>query len=176
LISLDYQKTSARFAHEPGVAQIREMVIDYADVSKHKIDRWKKQARIKALLPSVSLGIDRDATDLLHWDTGPNPDELTKGKEITGWDVSLNWDLADMVWSGDQTSIDSRSKLMVEMRQDLLDQAVRLYFERRRLQIETSLMDHDSPEKWQNEMRIDELTAGLDALTGGLFSKAIDRP
>ena len=120
------------------------------------------------------MGLDRDAADLFHWNTGANPDELQKGRDFIDWDVSLSWDLADFVWSTDQTTIDSRSKLMVELREDILDQVTRLYFERRRIQMELITNEFLNPPLMiDKEMRIAELTALIDAFTGGEFSKRI---
>jgi len=52
-------------------------------------------------------------------------------------DVGASWHLSDFIWSSNQTSIDSREKLMVELRNDLAAEANRIYFERRRLQMES---------------------------------------
>ncbi|HSV43901.1 MAG TPA: hypothetical protein VLJ10_05035, partial [Candidatus Bathyarchaeia archaeon] len=164
------------FDHEPDVRRVQQMVINYSDVDKSKIERWHRQSRAKAVLPSVSLGLDRDASELYHWDTGGNPDTLQQGKEIVSWDVSLSWDFSDLVWSSDQTSIDSRSKMMVELREDLMDQVTRLYFERRRLQLEALALETQTGRPdWEIQMRIEELTAMIDAMTGGGFSREIER-
>jgi len=54
------------------------------------------------------------------------------------------------------------------LRQDILDQVTRLYFERRRIQSElVSNKDSD----FDREMRVEELTALIDGLTGGEFSR-----
>jgi len=162
------------FDREPTINEVHQLAIDYAEVNQEKIANWRVLARKKALLPDLSVGLDRDASDLFHWNTGASPDELQKGREIIDWDVSLSWDLADLVWSADQTAIDSRSKLMVELREDILDEVTRLYFERRRLQIELVSSDgSDGQITLGREMRIAELTALIDALTGGEFSKRI---
>jgi hypothetical protein len=61
---------------------------------------------------------------------------------------------------------------MVELREEILDQVTRLYFERRRLQVE---MMNAQPaalkETWEQQLRIDELTALIDGFTGGQFSR-----
>jgi len=150
------------------------MAIEYADVNPKKIQNWRALAKQKALLPNLSVGVDRSATELLHWDTGSSPDKLTKGREYIDWDISVSWNLGDLIWSSDQTSIDSRSKLMVELRDDILDQITRLYFERRRLQTELFLADNlDIQAELEKQMRIEELTALIDAMTGGEFSRSI---
>jgi len=161
------------FQHEPTINEVHELAIHYAEVNREKIESWRKLARNKAFMPDLSVGLDRDASDMFHWNTGANPDELQKGRDLIDWDVNLSWDLADLVWSTDQTTIDSRSKLMVELREDILNEVTRLYFERRRVQIELISEDLNSPFRLDKEMRVAELTALIDALTGGDFSKKI---
>ena len=63
---------------------------------------------------------------------------------------------------------------MVQLRDDVLDEVTRLYFERRKLQIE--LMTSPPKEinaKLEKILRLQELTAGVDALTGGYLSKRL---
>ncbi len=152
------------------------MAINYAEANKSKIDAWRRQARMKAFVPDISFGADRASSNLFHWDTGPNPDSLLKGRSSVDWDVSLTWQLSDLVWSSDQTTIDSRSKLMVELRNEIVDQVTRIYFERRRLQVELlSCAYPDKGERLAAEMRVDELTSLIDGYTGGEFSGRINQ-
>ena len=182
----DFQGVSEiqrEFDHEPGIHEVHRMAIEYAEVSHEKIKDWRRQARQRAWLPSLDIGVDGDrdwsSSDSI-WGSYTNggqhyvgPDDKTRGEDI-GWDASLSWDLADLVWSSDQTTIDSRSKLMVELREDILNEVTRLYFERRRNQIELVL---DEGADWRirmdKEMRVAELTALIDALTGGGFSEGL---
>lgn len=60
---------------------------------------------------------------------------------------------------------------MVQLRDDILDEVTRTYFERRRLQLEACLSPSlELKKKLQDELRMQELTADLDALTGGNFT------
>ena len=172
----DYASLKKSFDAEPSIKDVQKMAIRYSDTDKAKIDAWQRQSRIKALVPSVSAGVNRNAGEFFHWDTGPNPDVLEKGREYRDWDVSVRWDLADMIWSTNQTSIDSRSKLTVELREQVLDQVTRLYFERRRIQIELASCRYTSSgERMAAEMRVDELTAHIDSYTGGEFSRKLNK-
>ncbi len=159
------------FKDEPTIKEVQRMAIAYANVNPSQINSWHNQARMKALFPTVSLGLNRADGEMYHWDTGPNPDVLTKGRDYLDWSTSVSWDFGDFVWSSDHTSIDSRSKLMSELRQDILDQVTRLYFERRRLQFQlASREDAEDEDFLEKEMRFEELTALLDGLTGGGFT------
>ena len=161
------------FLHEPTVNDVHAMAIHYAEVHPDKISNWRALARTRALLPDLSVGLDRDATELFHWDTGPSPDALRRGRDFLDWGVTLSWNLADLVWSTDQTTIDSRSKLMVELREDILNEVTRLYFERRRVQADLLAQEENTLFRADQEMRVAELTALIDALTGGAFSRQI---
>lgn len=158
-------------ADEPTIQQVHRWAIDYAEVSPDKIRNWRALAGKRALLPNLSVGMDRGDGEVFHWDTGTNPDTLLKGRDLLSWDVSLSWDLGDLIWSTDQTTIDSRSKLMVELREDVLDQVTRLYFERRRLQVELAAAALEPSAEFDKQLRVEELTALLDAFTGGKFSR-----
>jgi hypothetical protein len=126
-------------------------------------------------LPQINIGLDRNSTDLWHWEGGSttksDDDVLLRGRDNIDWDVSLSWDLSDLIWNDAQTSIDVRSKLMVELRNDILDQVNKLYFERLRVRSELdNLAIEDRHKRFQMQLKLEELTASLDSLTSGYYS------
>jgi len=163
------------FSYEPEINTVQKWAIEYAEVEPEKIARWRKQARIRALLPKVSVGWDQSRSDTYEIYTSASTNYCVNGPQdaSSGWDVSVSWELGDLVWGTDQTSIDVRSRLMVQLRNDILDDITRTYFERRRLQIELLDVNTNPNKRAEKELRIQELTASLDALTGGGFSMAI---
>ncbi len=164
-----------QFSAEPSIAEVHRMAINYANVNPDQIKLWHKESRAKALLPTFSVGLNRSATELFHWDSGSNPDTLLHGRDYLDWSTSLSWNFSDLVWSSDHTTIDSRSKLMSELRTDILDQITRLYFERRRVQVELTTRDLDENAYMDKQMRLEELTALIDGFTGGEFSRHIQK-
>jgi ligand-binding sensor domain-containing protein len=165
---------------EPNIAAVQKAAIKYAEVEPEKIARWRKQAVKKAWLPQLSANFGRNTTDLWHWETGSSAlgqsgdDLLRRGKDSLDWDVGLKWDLSELIWSTDQASIDVRSKLMVELRNDLLDEVNKIYFERIRVKMELdNLSIEDRKKRFEKELRLRELTASIDALTGGYFSQQL---
>jgi hypothetical protein len=156
---------------EPSAREVHKRVIKYANVANGKIKRWQALSRLAGTLPTLSLGknLDRSASISTY-----------SGKYITGpedgWDARAGWDLGDVIYSSDQPSIDSREKLMVELRNDLLSEATRIYYERRCLQIELIFTPPASEqEHLEDLLRVDELTALLDGMTDGFFSKQLER-
>ncbi|MCX5687142.1 MAG: hypothetical protein NTV71_00610, partial [Candidatus Omnitrophica bacterium] len=93
------------FENEPTINNVQEAAIKYAEVHPDKIKEWRNSADKKAILPSISIGADRYLTDYWHWDSGTNPDTLQKGKDAISWDVAMTWDMGELIWNNDQTSI-----------------------------------------------------------------------
>ncbi|MFH1381213.1 MAG: hypothetical protein ABIH57_03480, partial [Candidatus Omnitrophota bacterium] len=169
-------KILSRFKYEPTINEVMNMAIDYAEVYPEKIEKWRRGARFKALLPKLNVGIDRGSSDTYEIYTSSSTAYWMNGpKDNTeGWDLNLTWDLGDLIWNDAQTSIDVRSKLMVQLRDDIVDEVNRSYFERRRLQVELLMNPEiDVQALLKKRLRIQELTASLDGLTGGDFSQAI---
>lgn len=167
-----------RFAREPSIAQIQQAAVRYAEVHPGKIEEWRKAASRKAFLPTVSFDYDLSRDQTVDLDRGgtADPDVYIIGpeEENRGWSVGVSWDLGELIWNGDQTSIDTRSRLMVELRDDILTQVTHLFYERRRLQVEMALAPvRDLPVQLEKEIRLEELTAGIDALTDGFLSKRL---
>ena len=170
------QDILSRFEGEPGIIDVQKAAIEYAEVHPDKIKKWRDAAARKAFLPNVSMGLDRYVTDYWHWDSGTNPDTLQKGKDTVSWDVTMTWDMGELIWNSDQTSIDTRSKLMVELRDDIMNEVTRTYFERRRLQIDLlASPPQDLKLSLEKELRLQELTADIDALTGNYFSEHLQK-
>ena len=161
-------------AAEPSAREIQKKVILYADIGNGKIKRWHASSRLAALLPSFSFGKSLDRGASLSTYSGKyitGPEDVNKG-----WDADVSWDLGETLYSSAQTSIDSREKMMVELRNDLLSEATRIYYERRRLQIDLVFTPPASEqEHLENLLRMDELATLLDGMTDGFFSKRLEQ-
>ncbi|MFH1645150.1 MAG: hypothetical protein ABIB11_01895 [Candidatus Omnitrophota bacterium] len=164
--------------NEPGIKEVQTAAMRYAEVSPEKIMWMRNAARKSAWFPELSVGLDRDVARTIDLDRGGtgDPDFYIEGPRDKdwGWDLNLSWDLSKVIWNDDQTSIDVRSRLMVQLRNDILDEITKLYFERRRLQLELSQQSFKQGEAFIfKQLRYEELTANIDALTGGYFSEQI---
>ena len=64
---------------------------------------------------------------------------------------------------------------MIELRDDVLDEITQLYFERRRVLVELAAAEAPG-DTLRLRLRAAELAAGIDAWTGGWFSRALREP
>ena len=176
--SLSHEDVLKKFENEPTIFEVQNAAIHYAEVYPSKIEEWRKAASRKALLPTLSFSRSISNDENVDIDRGgtADPDRFISGpvENSYDWSVNLNWNLSEMIWNDDQTSIDTRSRLMVELRDDMLSKVTHLYYERRRLQIDIALSPKkDLPLEIENIIKLQELTAGIDALTGGFFSREL---
>jgi hypothetical protein len=68
------------------------------------------------------------------------------------------------------------SPLKAQLRGDILDEVNKLYFERIRVRMELdNVVIGERKKIFDKELRLQELTAQLDGLTGGYFSSQIKK-
>ena len=146
----------------------------YAEVQPEKIACWRRWSQRRAFLPRLTVSIERDRDGTIASSTSNGKTTFSIGPEKTsfGVGVGLTWDLADLLWNPQQTSIDVRSRLSVQLRQEILEEVTRVYFERKKLMAEFQLHPAEDPAlERERTLRTEELSAYLDAMTGGGFSR-----
>lgn len=164
--------------NEPSILELHRAAIRYNEVSPNKVTNWRRQAAIKALLPDISIGYDTNVYKTISTSIKDSKTYFWEGPDdqAKGWDVTASWDLGDLIYNDDQTSIDSRSKLMVQLRNDVLEQLNTAYFERKKLQRQLDKIPDKTSEAYlEREVRIEELTAQIDALTGGYLTRRMGK-
>ena len=151
--------------NEPTIAELQEAALRYAEVvHPNRIKALRKNAKLKALLPDVSIDYDKT----INYDSGA--DRYYVGPY--DWGFTLSWDVGDLVFSEQVRLLDSNARLMVQLRDDIINEITRLYYARRQLQTELILSPPKNTEqKLAKTLRLEELTANIDGLTGGYFSR-----
>lgn len=162
------------FDGEPTFKELQQAAIKHCDVSPDKVRNWHSQSRLKALIPRVSVGMGSDRSSNTEIYTSATKDYAIQGPEdySSNLDFSVSWDLGNLIWSDDQTNIDVRSRLTVQLRNDVLDDLRRAYYERKRVQLElVTNPPKDANARLEKELRIQELTQAIDDLTGNYLSE-----
>jgi hypothetical protein len=85
--------------------------------------------------------------------------------------IVLEWSLGDLVYHPDAIDVAREAREVIELRDEVLDELTQLYFERRRTLLALRASAADPAELARLRLRADELAAGLDAWTGGFFSR-----
>lgn len=168
------------FAHEPSVQDVQYWADEYARTSPEMIRSWNRAARGFAALPRLQVEYyvkndwDRDFDYVQQGDDLVTDPQGIKEAQDDRVLIRGQWDLSELVMSSDRIRIINESQDAVKLRDKTLSQVTRLYFDRRRHQVEMLLNPRSSLNgKVEDELRLLELTASIDALTGGQFSRSI---
>jgi hypothetical protein len=175
----------AQFDHEPDVLKVQAMAMTYTKTNPGLVDGWMKASKAAYALPAVTLTYDKDSDDYTTWnyldlngdgtvDGSENEFNTARAADDDGFGVRLAWRLDKLIMSSERIRVINEAQDIVKLRDKVLDEVTRVYFDRRRLQVDQLLSPAGGlREQIKNELRLQELTASIDALTGGGFSAAL---
>ncbi len=173
----------ATFSGEPTVAQVQQMSMQYTTTHPSMVQRWLTASRTTFLLPQVDLKYRKDLDlneDFTYEDDGSNdPDRTITSGDIDNddsYEIKLRWQLQKLVMSSERIRVISEAQDVAKLRDKVLEEVTRLYFDRRRHQVDMLLKPPSGlDEQIAAELRLQELTATIDAFTGGAFSATLPR-
>jgi predicted DNA-binding transcriptional regulator YafY len=91
------------------------------------------------------------------------------------YELRATWDLSRLVFNPDELGAHFQALRSGDARREIESLVIRLYFERRRLKAELSAADATATgmplSGMKLELRVEEIEAELDALTGGAFTR-----
>jgi hypothetical protein len=163
---------AAATAGDPDVAAVQRAAADHDGVAPDRLRAWVARPRSAAWLPRLTLDASRTDRDTrVIGVTGTVESDYLRTSPSIQVGVRLTWDLDQLVFSRDEPAAAWTASRLVDRREERVRRATRLYFQRRRLVVQL-LLDppRDAGARAERENQIDELTAELDAVTGGLFS------
>ena len=85
--------------------------------------------------------------------------------------LALAWDFGDLAYHPESIDVSREAREVIELRDEVLDEVTQLYYERRRVLLALRQGSADDADLARLRLRADELAAGLDAWTGGWFSR-----
>ncbi len=152
-------------ANEPSVREAVDAALRYAGLTRGGESGMRKRARLSAALPTLTLRVSRQT----EWD------ETEAEARVVG-DVSQDlviearatWRLDRLVFDGGELRIASLAQQRARARASVSAQTTSLYYKRRAAQLDALWHPPETLEEAaQRDLALEELTAQLDALTGG---------
>jgi hypothetical protein len=172
----DRSEALRRLKKEPSCPDVQKAALAYFNINKERVESLRRGAAYKGLMPIFELSggfaqsrLDEDTTDNIWY---PGNVWLEKGAGGYSWDAraKLAWNLPLLVFNAEELDVASLAGLV----QSILKEVTRLYYMRRRLQMDLVLNPPaDEGTRLTKELRLEELTALLDAMTGGFFEREL---
>jgi hypothetical protein len=168
----------AEFSDEPDIRAVQAMAMQYSKTNPELMEQWLNASKRAYALPKVNFQYEKQLDMATRYDYVAGADGAMDAQEDyvqLGNDdkvvVKLEWRLDKLVMSSEQIRVINETGKANKMREKVLDEVTRLYFDRRRVQVENLLNPPSSlNDRIEMELRLQEMTANLDALTGGQFS------
>jgi len=170
------KKVLQRFNAEPTVREVQQQAIDYMRVHPQEVDSWRVRARTNALAPRLTTQVQGDLNDDRRTVEKPgDPTIVSQDNDQSGrLVIGAAWDLDRLIFEPQEMAVARESVRIANLRDRVLDEVTRRYFERRRLQVDLELSPpKDLADRVKKELRLQELTADMDAVTGGWFSQKL---
>lgn len=181
------EEVLGQFSNEPEVATVQAMAMAYTKTNPDLVEGWLRASKSAYALPAVTLTYNKDLDDYTTWsyldldgdgtvDNDEHQFNTARADDDDGFSVRLAWRLDKLVMSSERIRVINEAQDIVKLRDKVLDEVTRVYFDRRRLQVDQLLSPAGGlKEQIKNELRLQELTASIDALTGGGFSASLRR-
>ena len=167
---------------EPTLAQVQARALGYAGLGPGYFRRLRSGLSRRGWWPAVAL---RAGSRFARDDESSRDQTFTYGELHDLHDASLDqsrdfdasitfaWELGELVYPSDAPELSREARQVIGLRDNVLDEVNQLYFDRRRALLALDAhADKHSSEAVALRLRAEELAAGLDAWTGGWFSRA----
>ena len=162
---------------EPSIQEVHRAALKFYNAEPERVASLRTRANLKYLLPDVNVRYRRSNNgvfiDKLDYLQGEPTQGYAIGKDQSEGDVSElqisgTWSLSRLLFNPEVLDVSS----LAALQEGVLKEVTRLYYTRRRLQIDMILNPPaDQATQLSKEIRIDRITATLDALTNNIFSK-----
>lgn len=157
---------------EPKAPDVVRMALDYYRASPEEMASLRSSARWRGLMPVVSgfVGYNSTGTASAQAQTISNPQNvvINAAQAVTVFTGGIAFDLRELVFN----PAEIQTYAVLPMQRDITLEVVRTYYLRRQLQIRLALKPPADPLALATlELRIEEYTGILNAMTGGSFSR-----
>jgi hypothetical protein len=166
---------------DPPIAAVQRRALQYVSLDPRRMRELWDAAGRRAWAPEVLVrgdyGEDLDRTRsydeaFISGETHSLFDRDRKRGDGYSVSLGLTWDLGDAVFNLDRIDVSRETRLVIQLRDDVLDEVNQLYFERQRVLASIDAPAPDAPVALLR-LRAAELASGLDAWTGGWFSEQL---
>ena len=157
----------------PSVQQVQEKALRYANAHPEQIRSTLSRARKAHWLPKFQAGLDpkMGLSDTLQH---KNNEDVFTNRQDHDWNFQfkVEWHFNNLIFNHDEVVLNYNLVRQSLVRERILEQVNEAYFMLKRLQIQKKAGLYESSlAKIEAALKMQELSAELDGLTGGWFSK-----
>ncbi|HTB59210.1 MAG TPA: hypothetical protein VLC06_15150 [Polyangia bacterium] len=175
---LDPAVLRALAAEDPPIEALRAAATALVLAEPGRARSLVERARFAGWLPELRIMVDRRFARTESVDLGTPTDGAAlapvgiDSNNDVRYQARATWDLSKIIFNSDEIGAQFQALRTADTRREIESLVIRLYFERRRLKAESAAADDlDMLPGSRRELRIAEIEAELDALTGDAFTR-----
>jgi len=159
---------------EPTVQEVMAQSIKYAHLENDPLASLGARVRQAPWLPQFKTRFVRDADfgESVKEKIGEASTRFARDFSDYGFEVEARWEFDRLVFNPDELAVAREAGRISGQREQLISTVVELYFGRQLLLLE-SKQQSSTYQKNMDKLKIDELTARLDGITGGWFTQQL---
>jgi hypothetical protein len=161
-------------ASGPSVRELVRMVLRAArHIDADRVQALVRRARLSGLMPTLRASSRRGLKQDLSSSSSSEVERLASAvADDLSFEAVLSFELPRLVFAPEEVRLLSVQRWLAGDQRRLVEEAIRLYFQRKKLVLERERAASPDPEL---ELAIAELEALLDALTDGGFTRELAR-
>jgi hypothetical protein len=181
------EKLKLIFSLEPTIQETQAKALQFSGIpSGMQFGAYKRQARLRNVLPQIDTSFDNSDYALSSLETRGSDQydsadssinsSLDKNRKAamdnefnTGF--RFTWHLDRLIYDPEIIDIVNSARVSANIRENLLTELTQIYFQRKNLLSE--LMSNPFSRTMAQKFKLQELTADIDARTGGWYSLAL---
>jgi hypothetical protein len=157
---------------------VRELVRMVRRAARHidadRVQALVRRARLSGLMPTLRASSRRGLRQDLSSSSSSEVERLAAAvADDLSFEAALSFELPRLIFAPEEVRLLSVERWLAGDQRRLIEEAIRLYFQRRKLLLER---ERSAAPDAELEIAIAELEALLDALTDGAFTKQLARP
>lgn len=170
--SPDIEDRLSQLKQEPSVVEAQTAALRFFNIDPGAVASMRQRAALKGLMPRLDAryrvnqsDMDADTMNLNVNQDAPFLFDSAQGK-VQELQLGLSWNLPSLIFNAEVLDVGS----LAVLQEGVLKEVTRLYYTRRRLQIDLILNPPNDPRsELTKQLRIEELTSTLNAMTGNIF-------
>lgn len=177
-LSVAPQHANAQELTEPTVQVVQQVAMRYAALNPEVFQSMKSRSRLQAILPQLTVRAtkddDQESRSLTRFGETNTPQDISATTTL-GDDLQLyaeaRWKLNETIFNYQETAVMRENRYSAKERQKLLQTVTQVYFERKRSVLKLAQLK--GADRELESLKVDQMNAELDALTGGWFSQQL---
>ena len=167
---------------EPTVRAVQQAALKYSALGPEIFKGMRARSRAQAALPQftvrVTKDLDQEDRALTRFGETNNTQPQNISATVTNGDdlqlyAEARWKLNESVFNYQETAVMRENRYSAKERQKLLQTVTQVYFERKRALLKMKPTKPGSEAAQLAQLKIAQIEAELDALTGGWFTSQL---